>query len=142
MPNILNKHLDSVGPQLAPKIQHYPIHFPQYLPRKIRHHYLLHNMVLPCEIGAEINSLPSNKALAGLYTCHVGIFKGACQTLSKPLAILIIKPVQSGIYHSRLKHAKIIPVFKNETNLTQMITALYHFYLFLIVFLRKLCISD
>ena len=60
-----------------------------------------------------MNSLPPNKPL-GLYTCPVGILKGACQTLSKPLAILINKPVQSGIYHSRLRHAKIIPVFKNE----------------------------
>ena len=68
---------------------------------------------MPCEVGAEINSLPPNKAL-GLYTCPVGILKGACQALSKPLAILIDKLVQSGIYHSRLKHAKIIPVFKNE----------------------------
>ena len=60
-----------------------------------------------------MNSLPPNKAL-WLYTCPVGILKGACQTLSRPLAILINKPVQSGIYHSRLKHAKIIPVFQNE----------------------------
>ena len=62
---------------------------------------------MPCEVGADINSLPPNKAL-GLYTCPVGVLKGARQTLSKPLAIFINKSVQSGIYHSKLKHAKKI----------------------------------
>ena len=68
---------------------------------------------MPCEVGVEINSLPQNKPI-GLYTYPVGILKGACKTLSKPLAILINKAVQSGIYHSRLKNAKIIPELKNE----------------------------
>ena len=60
-----------------------------------------------------MNSFPPNKALE-LYSCLVRILKGACQTLSKPLAILPNKSVQSGIYPSKLKHAKVIPVFKNE----------------------------
>ena len=71
------------------------------------------NAVLPCEVEAEINSLPPNKAL-GLYSCPVRILKDVSQTLSKPLAILLNKSVQSGIYPSKVKHAKIIPVFKNE----------------------------
>ena len=33
IPNILNKHCASVGPQLASKIPHSPIHFSQYLPK-------------------------------------------------------------------------------------------------------------
>lgn len=68
---------------------------------------------MPCEVEAEINSLPPNKAL-GLYSCPVRILKDASQTLSKPLAILLNKSVQSGIYPSKLKHAKTIPVLKNE----------------------------
>ena len=70
-------------------------------------------MVLPYEVEAEINSLPPNKAL-GLYSCPVRILKGACQTFSNPLAILVNKSVQSGIYPSKLKHTKIIPELKNE----------------------------
>lgn len=42
IPNILHKQLPSVGPQLAPKIPHYPIHFSQYLPKEIRSHHSLH----------------------------------------------------------------------------------------------------
>ena len=68
---------------------------------------------MPYEVKAEINSLPPNKALR-LYSCPVRVLKGACQTLSKPLASLVNKSVQSGIYPSKLKHTKVIPVFKNE----------------------------
>jgi len=68
---------------------------------------------LPCEVEVEINSLPPNKAL-GLYCCPVRILKDASQTLSKPLPMLLNKSVQSGIYPSKLKHEKIVPVFKNE----------------------------
>ena len=114
IPNILNKHFASVGPQLASKIPHSPIHFSRYLPKdSFPSSSFAFNAVLPCEVEAEINSLPPNKAL-GLYSCPVRILKDASQTLSKPLAILLNKSVQSGIYPSKLKHAKIIPVFKNE----------------------------
>ena len=68
---------------------------------------------MPSEVEAEINSLPPNRAL-GLYSYPVRILKGACQTLSKPLTISLNKSVQTGIYPSKLKHAKVIPVFKNE----------------------------
>ena len=114
IPNILNKHFASVGPQLASKIPRSPIHFSQYLAKDSSpSSSFAFNLVLPCEVEAEINSLPPNKAL-GLYSCPVRILKDACQPLSKPLAILLNKSVQSGIYPSKLKHAKIIPVFKNE----------------------------
>ena len=114
IPNILNKNFASVGPQLAPKIPHSPIYLSQYLPKDtLPSSSFAFNIVLPSEVEAEINSLPPNRAL-GLYSCPVRILKGACQTLSKPLAISRNKSVQSGIYPSKLKHAKIIPVFKNE----------------------------
>ena len=132
IPNILNKHFASVGPQLASKIPRSPIHFSQYLPKDSSpSSSFAFNLVLPCEVEAEINSLPPNKAL-GLYSCPVRILKDACQPLSKPLAILLNKSVQSGIYPSKLKHAKIIPVLKTKTNLIQIITGRYRFCLFLI----------
>ena len=114
IPNILNKHFVSVVPQLASKIPPSPIHLSQYLPEDSSpSSSFAFNIVLPCEVEAEINSLPPNKAL-GLYSCPVRIQKDASQTPSKPLAILLNKSVQSGIYLSKLKHAKIIPVLKNE----------------------------
>ena len=70
--------------------------------------------VLPCKVEAEINSLTPIKALGGLYSYPVRILKVERQALSTPLAILLNKSVQRGIYPSTLKHANIIQVFKNE----------------------------
>ena len=114
VPNIFNKHFASVGPQLASKIPHSPIHFSQYLPKdSTPSSSFAFNIVLPCEIEAEINSFPPNKAL-GLYSCPVRNLEVVCQSLSKLLAILLNKSVQRGIYPSKLKHAEIMPVLKNE----------------------------
>ena len=64
IPNNVNKHFASVGPQLAPKIPHSPIHFSQYLPKDSSpSSSFAFNIVLPCEVEGEINSLPPNKAL-------------------------------------------------------------------------------
>ena len=90
------------------------MHFSQYLPKgSTPSSSFAFNTVLPCEVEAEINLLPPNKAL-GLYSCPVRILKVACQTLSKPLATLLNKSVQTGLYPSKLKHAKIILVFKSD----------------------------
>ena len=113
IPNIFNKHFASVGPQLPSKILLSPLHFSHYLPKDSSlSSSFAFNIVLPVKLKLRY-SLPPNKVL-GLYSCPVRILKDACQTLSKPLAILLNKSVQSGIYSSKLKHAKIIPVFKNE----------------------------
>ena len=128
-----------LGPQLAFKIPHSPIHFSQYLPKDSSlSSSFAFTIVFPCEVEAEINSLPPTKAL-GLYFCPVRILKDACQVLSKPLVILRNKSVQSGIYPSKLKHAKIIPVFKNED---ESHPSNYHFCRFLTVSLGNLFISD
>ena len=142
IPNILNKHFASIGPQLASKIPHSPIHFSQYLPKdSCPSSSFALNIVLPCEVEAEINSLPPNKAL-GLYSCPVRILKDASQILSKPLAILLNKSIHSGIYPSKLKHAKIIPVFKNEDESDPNNYRPISLLSLLIVSLRKLYIND
>jgi len=71
------------------------------------------NPVIPLDIELEISLLPSNKAY-GLYSCPVRILKCARNILSSPLAELINLSVQSGKYPSKLKHAKITPVYKGE----------------------------
>ena len=48
----------------------------------------------------------------GLYSCPIRILKGAKHILSDILATIINLSVQTGDYPSKLKHAKIIPVFK------------------------------
>ena len=49
----------------------------------------------------------------GLYSCPVRILKSACYILSKPLAEIINNSVETAIFPDRLKHAKIIPIFKS-----------------------------
>lgn len=84
--NIFNKHFASVVPQLASKVPH-----SQYTsPNSSSSSSFAFNIVLPCEVEADINLLPRNKALR-LYSFPVRILKDACQPLSKPLAILLNK---------------------------------------------------
>ena len=71
---------------------------------------------MPGEIEVEIKSLPLNKA-PGLHSCPVKILKCAGQLLSKPLASIMNKSIESGIYPSKLKVAKVVPVYKNEDEL-------------------------
>ena len=55
---------------------------------------------------------PTNK-FHGLYSCPTRLLKCSCHIISAPLATLINNSVQRGIFPSKLKHAKIIPIFKN-----------------------------
>ena len=54
---------------------------------------------------------PLNKAY-GLYSCPIRILKGAKHIISATLVEVINMSVQSGVYPSKLKHAKVIPVYK------------------------------
>ena len=69
--------------------------------------------VISADIELEISLLPSNKA-CGLYSCPVRVLKCAKNILSSPLAELINPSVQTGKYPSKLKQAKIIPVYKGD----------------------------
>ena len=114
--SILSKHFASVGPQLAPKITHSPIHFFQYLPKHSSpSSSFAFNIALSCGGKAEIDSRSPKEAL-GLYSCPVRILNGGCmsQSLSKHVVILLNKSVQSGIYPSKLKQPKIILAFKKK----------------------------
>ena len=53
-----------------------------------------------------------NKA-HGLYSCSTRLLKSARHILAKPLTTLVNISVQEGQFPSRLKHAKIVPVFKD-----------------------------
>jgi hypothetical protein len=50
----------------------------------------------------------------GLYSCPARILKCSRYILSNPLSVLINMSVESGIYPDKLKHAKVIPIFKND----------------------------
>ena len=54
---------------------------------------------------------PSNKAY-GLYSCPIRLLKCARHIVGRPLATLINASVQKGQFPSKVKYAKIVPVYK------------------------------
>ena len=64
-------------------------------------------------VASEILSIPLNKA-HGLYSCPTRIIRSVRHILSKPLADIMNKSVSQGVYPSKIKHAKVIPVYKSE----------------------------
>ena len=57
--------------------------------------------------------LTPTKKSHGLYSCPARLLKCSRHIISAPLANLINNSVQRGIFPSKLKHAKIIPIFKD-----------------------------
>jgi len=55
---------------------------------------------------------PSGKA-HGLYSCPIRMLKCSRDIIAKPLTTLFNVSVQNGRFPSKLKHAKIVPVFKD-----------------------------
>ena len=57
--------------------------------------------------------IPSNITF-GLYSVPICILRLASHIISYPLPFIINKSVQTAIYPSKLKHAKVILIFKND----------------------------
>ena len=111
LPNVLNKYFASIGHKLGTNMTHPDIHFTDYLKdTQIRESFFC-TPITSSEIESEISSIPSRKSY-GLYSCPTKILKCARRVISKPIAEMINISVQSGVYPSILKHAKVIPVFK------------------------------
>ena len=111
LPDILNRHFTSVGKKLADDVPFTSRHFSDYISDQVYPNSFFFDPVTSFEIESEILSKPLNKAY-GLYSCPIGILKGAKHILSDILATIINLSVQTGVYPSKLKQAKIIPVFK------------------------------
>ena len=69
--------------------------------------------VTPTELELEVMLIPLKKSY-GLYSCPAWALKCARHILYSPLADIINKSVETGIYPDKLKHAKIIPIFKSD----------------------------
>ena len=65
------------------------------------------------EVELEILALPNNKS-HGLYSCPTKLLKYSSTIISDILAKIVNLSVRSGSYPSKLKKAKVIPVFKTE----------------------------
>ena len=67
----------------------------------------------PFNIEREILSIPKNK-FYGFYSCPIHILSCAKHILSGPLAAIFNMSVQKGVFPSKLKEAKVIPVYKSD----------------------------
>ena len=110
--NILNSHFASVGNRLASELLNSNRHFSNYLPRTTYSGSFVFETVLPSEIELEIIMAPSNKA-HGLYSCPIRLLKCSRHIISKPIANIVNQSVCMGMFPSKLKHAKIIPIYKD-----------------------------
>ena len=112
IPNIFNKHFSSVGHRLRSNLPSSNRHFSEYLRGNYEKSFFF-DPVAPAEIEREILPIPLNKA-HGLYSCPNHMLRSAGYILSNPLAKLMNLSVISGEYPSKLKHAKVIPVYKDD----------------------------
>lgn len=111
--NILNKHFASIGQKLANQVPDSPYDFTDYLGHIDQEHSFFFHSVTKEEVECEIMLTPNNKSY-GLYSCPVSILKLSKEIISTPLADLLNISVENGTYPSKLKMAKIIPVFKSD----------------------------
>ena len=110
--DILNRFFFSVGQKPADNILSSSRHFSDYFGDQVypNSFVFFFDPVTPSEIESEI-LLTLNNAY-GLYSCAIRILKGANHIVSATLAEIMNMSVQTGVYPSKLKHAKAIPVFK------------------------------
>ena len=113
LPNIFNNHFASIGPKLASKIPQSHKHFSNYLPKSSILESFAFQPITPSEVELEILSTPHNKSY-GLFSCPIRMLKCASKIISKPLCKIINDSIKSGVFPSKLKHAKVIPIYKNE----------------------------
>ena len=107
LPNVLNEFFSSVGQTLAASV---PPHFSHYLPAINSSSSFFFEPVTSMELETEIPLLPANKS-HGLYSCPVRVLKSSSSVFSRPLAHIMNNSVLTGQYPSKLKHAKVVPIF-------------------------------
>ena len=111
LPNVLNDFFFMVGQKLVANVQHSNYHYNEYLTNINFTTSFFFEPIISSDIELEISLLPRNKA-CGLYSCPIHVLKCAKSILASPPAELINLSVQSGKYPLKLKHAKVIPVYK------------------------------
>ena len=110
--SIFNDFFSSVGSNLASKLPSTNREFTDYMSGNFDKSFFF-NTVMASEIETEILSISLNKA-HGLYSCPTIILRSIRHILSKPLADIMNKSVSQGVYPSKSKHAKVIPVYKSD----------------------------
>lgn len=111
--NIFNNYFSSVGKNLASRVPRSSRFFTEYLSPNYNPSSFFFDPVTPEEIEREILLIPKNKTY-GLYSCPIRILTDARCVISSPLSIIINISVQKGIFPSKLKKVKVVPVYKND----------------------------
>ena len=113
MSNIFNRYFTSVGHNLATQVPRSSHRFTEYLSLNNNSGSFFLDPVSPDDIEREIWYIPKNKAY-GLYSCPIRILSCAKHIVSGPLADIFNMSVQKGVFQSKLKEAKVIPVCKSD----------------------------
>ena len=116
IPNIMNEHFTGIGPTLANNLP---------TPKKLVTEFVDKNKspatsfffcpISPNEVKLEILSMSNNKSY-GFYSCPVSILKHASDIISDVLTKIFNKSIDLGTFPSKLKMAKVIPIFKSDDN--------------------------
>ena len=110
----MNEHFTSVGPSLANKLPPSEKHFTEYLDKKKSPvNSFFFTPISPKEIKLEILSMPQNKSY-GFYSFPVSVLKYTNEILSEVLSNIFNKSIELGTFPSKLKMAKVIPIFKSD----------------------------
>ena len=93
--------------------------------------------IIPTDISAQIQALPLYKSY-GIFSCPVKILKGWKHIISQLLANVYNLSVIQGKHPSKLKLAKIVPVYKDDDeSCVPAITGLFLFCLHSIEYLKN-----
>ena len=110
-------YFTNVGPQLSNQIPQSRHIYVQYLNKQnITSSRSLYLTPTDSNEISRIIKLLKNKKSSGTYGISSWMLKKLNITISEPLAIIINKSIENGIFPDALKIAKIIPIFKSKEN--------------------------
>ena len=105
-----NKHFSEVAPNLINKLPKNSNNPTKTTPEN--QSSFLFQKTSRYEILTHLNKLDKNKA-KDLYNFPIDIVKASADLLAEPLSETINHSIQQGVFPETLKHAKVLPLFKN-----------------------------
>ena len=142
--NIMNEHFASVGGRLAGKLASPRHHFLEYVIKcKSPSSSFFLWPGAPQKLKLEISSISNNKSY-GLYSSPTKLLKLSKDIIAPVISETFNTSVKLGIYPSKLKMPKIIPIFKSNdetdpNNYRPIISLLSNYNR---IFPRKLCTKE
>jgi hypothetical protein len=109
--NIFNAHFTTMGQKLASRFSTSDNLFSLYLGDSVNESFFF-NAVSAYEVQEQISSIPGNKTY-GLYSFPTFLLKLSKSIICPVLAMIINMSMEQGVCPSKLKMAKIVPIFKS-----------------------------